>query len=91
LSESRACKRLELVPIDLCGPLEEKSFSDSRYILLLKDDYSRKMFGYFIATKSDVFKYFKEFTLRVEAETGEKLKCIHTDHGTEFCNKRMSF
>jgi transposase InsO family protein len=48
------------------------------------------MFGYFLTTNSDVFKYFKEFTLRVEAETGEKLKCIRTDNGTEFCNKQMN-
>jgi hypothetical protein len=46
LSKSRASKRLELVHADLCGPLEEK-FSGSRYVLLLKDDYSRRMFGYF--------------------------------------------
>jgi hypothetical protein len=68
LSKSRASKRLELVHADLCGPLEEKSFSGSRYVLLLKDDYSRKMFGYFLTTKSDVFKCFKEFTLRVETD-----------------------
>ena len=90
LSESRSSKRLELVHADLCGPLEERSFSGSRYVLLLKDDYSRKMFGYFLATKSDVFKHFKEFTLRAEIETGEKLKCIRTDNGTEFCNKQMN-
>jgi transposase InsO family protein len=48
------------------------------------------MFGYFLARKSDVFKRFKEFTLRAETERGEKLKCIRTDNGTDFCNKQMN-
>jgi hypothetical protein len=32
----------------------------------------------------------RNFTMRVETETGEKLKCICTDNGTEFCNKQMN-
>jgi hypothetical protein len=56
-SSSHATARLELIHADLCGPIEETSFSGAKYLLLLEDDYSRKQFGYFLKAKSDVCKY----------------------------------
>ena len=34
-------KPLELVHIDLCGPMRTRSLNHSRYVLVIIDDYSR--------------------------------------------------
>ena len=34
---------LEIVHIDLCGPIEVQSYKGDKYIMLLVDDYSRMM------------------------------------------------
>jgi hypothetical protein len=65
-SSSHAAARLELIHADLCGRIEETSFSGAKYLLLLKDDYSRKRFGYFLKAKSEVYKYMKSSILKAE-------------------------
>jgi hypothetical protein len=87
-NSSHATARLELIHADLCGRMEETSFSRARYLLLLKDDYYRKQFGYFLKAKSEVYKYNKSFILKAEVETGERLKCLRTDNGKSFVTNR---
>jgi hypothetical protein len=42
---------LELVHIDLCGPMQTQSLGGSYYFLTFIDDYSRKNWVYFLAKK----------------------------------------
>lgn len=44
---TRAADILELVHSDLCGPIDVESLGGARYIMVLVDDFSRKVFGYF--------------------------------------------
>lgn len=82
----RAKELLELIHTDLCGPIPEKSWSGARYIFTLIDDYSRKIFAYFLKSKSEVFTVFKEFLVLVENQTGKRIKKIRSDNGTEYVN-----
>lgn len=34
--------------------------------------------------------FFNKFKVRVENETGRKMKCLRTDNGTEYCNKQLT-
>lgn len=62
---------LDVIHTDLCGPIGA-SISGLRYFLLFIDDYSRKMWVYFLKTKDQTFSYFKEF----KALVGNKLLVI---------------
>jgi hypothetical protein len=57
---------LELIHADICGPMKTISFSGARYFLLFVDDFSRKMWVYFLSKKSYAFSKFQEFKAMVE-------------------------
>ncbi|KAA5592484.1 transposase family protein, partial [Pseudomonas aeruginosa] len=78
---------LELIHSDVCGPMESVSIGGSRYYVLFVDDYSRMVFVYFMKTKSEVFKFFKEFQSLVEKQTDRKIKILRTDNGGEYCSQ----
>jgi GAG-pre-integrase domain len=42
----RAKEKLELVHSDVCGPMSEPSWGNSRYLVTFTDDFTRKTFGY---------------------------------------------
>lgn len=82
----RAAEVLGLVHTDLCGPMPSESWNGARYVFTLIDDYSRKIFAYFIKSKSEVLEVFKEYQTLVEKQTGKLIKKIRSDNGTEYVN-----
>jgi transposase InsO family protein len=75
---------LELVHVDVCGPMQTKPLGGAYYFLLFIDDYTRYTWVYFLRKKSDVFEYFKEFKNMVEKQTGKPIKIVHSDQGGEY-------
>ena len=67
---------LEVINTDLCGPMERKSIGGSRYFLTFQDDFSRMTYVYFLKSKNEVFKYFKEFESLVENQKNNKIKIL---------------
>ena len=59
---------LELVHIDLCGPIDIQSYYGDKYFILFVDDYSRMMTVMVLKDKYDVFQLFKWYLARVEKE-----------------------
>ena len=57
---TRATKSLQLVHTNVCGPIKPSSLGKSNYFLLFIDDFSRKMWFYFLKQKSEAFGAFKE-------------------------------
>ena len=88
---SRAKALLEVVHSDICGPMEVPSIGGSRYYIAFVDDRSRRMFVYFLRTKSEdeVLKAFQTFHVLAERQTGQKIKIIRTDNGLEYTNKKF--
>ena len=80
---------LELIHMDLCGPMKIPSLGGARYFFILIDDFTRRYFVYFLKTKDETIEYFMEFKLRYEKATEFKIKNIRTDNGTEFVNKEF--
>lgn len=78
-SENRSTELLQLIHSDLCGPMENESIGRSRYMLTFIDDFSKKVFCYFLRQKSDAFEKFTEFKAMVENQTGKR-----SDNGTEY-------
>lgn len=79
---ARATKPLELVHIDLAGPIDPASREGFRYSIAFTDDYSGATFVYFLKNKSETVAATKKF-LADTAPYGE-VKCIGSDHGGEF-------
>ena len=77
-------KALELVHFDICGPITLHSNGGERYIITFIDDYSRKIWVYFLQEKSEAFVAFKSYKALVEKEVGNPIKVICTDHGGEY-------
>ncbi|UYV76012.1 hypothetical protein LAZ67_13002147, partial [Cordylochernes scorpioides] len=82
-------KPLELVHMDLCGPMPHQSLGGSKYFFVLVDDFSRRTFIYFLKNKDETLGKFEEFKTRVENELNLKIKDVRTDNGTEFTNHRF--
>ena len=49
---NRATQALHLLYADVCGPFRHKSLNKARYFVLFVDDYSRRMWVFFIKTKA---------------------------------------
>ncbi|GFY25161.1 copia protein [Trichonephila clavipes] len=85
----RSKRPLELLHMDLCGPMPTESQGGNKYFLSIIDDYSRKVTVFPIRNKSDVFHTFIRFQKRAERFLNKKVIAVRTDGGLEFCNKDM--
>lgn len=85
----RAQEKLELIHADLCGPMSEPAWDGSKYFFVLVDDFTRKIFVYFLQSKDETKAKFAEFKAMVENETKLKIQTVRTDGGTEFLNQEM--
>lgn len=69
--------------------MENVSIGKARYFLTFIDDYSRKIFVYFLESKSQVLAKFIDFKAWVETQTERKIKVFRTDNGAEYCSKEF--
>lgn len=81
---------LEYIHFDLWGsPSTVSSLSGAHSFLTFTDDFSKKVWIYFLSTKDEVYNCFAEWKLLVENQKGRKIKCLRTDNGLGFYNQRM--
>ncbi len=67
-----------------------KSLGGSRYFITFTDDFSRKSWIYFLATKSQAFEKFKFFKELVEKNEGKSIKMLRTDRGGELLSNAFN-
>ena len=75
---------LDYVHTDVWGPARVASRGGYVYFVTFIDDYSRKVWVYFMQHKSETFAKFKLWKAEVENQTGRKIKCLRSDNGTEY-------
>jgi len=80
---------LDCVHADLWGPSRTESHEEARYFLSLIDDFSRKVWVYFLKYKNEVVKVFEEWKFLVETQTRRKVKKLRTDNELEFYDERF--
>jgi hypothetical protein len=73
-SEHRSKGILNLVHLDVCGPMLVSSITGSMYYLFFINDFSRKTWIYFLKSKDEVFSRFQEFKALVENQQGRRSK-----------------
>ena len=79
-------KLLELLYIDLFGPIAYISINGSKYYLVIVDDYSCFTWVFFLQEKSQTQETLKRFLRWAQNEFGLRIKKIRSDNGTEFKN-----
>lgn len=91
--KSEGCRStfpLQLVHSDICGPMETQTIGGARYFLTFIDDYTKKVYVYFLKKKSDTLEKFKVFKNEVENQLNSHIKILRTDNGLEYVNTEFS-
>ncbi|GJW31118.1 retrovirus-related pol polyprotein from transposon TNT 1-94 [Tanacetum coccineum] len=58
--------RLNLLHMDLCGPMRVASINGKRYILVIVDDYSRYTWTLFLCSKDETPEVLKDFLMMIQ-------------------------
>jgi transposase InsO family protein len=80
---------LEMLHMDLFGPIAYISIGGNKYGLVNVDDYSRFTWVFFLHDKSETLAVLKKFLKRAQNEFDCKIKKIRSDNGTEFKNTQV--
>ena len=72
----RAQDLLELVHLDVCGPMSTQAKGGYEYFITFTDDDSRCGYVYLMKWKFKAFEKFKEFKAKVENQLGKRIKAI---------------
>jgi transposase InsO family protein len=80
---------LELLHMDLFGPVAYISIGGSKYCLVYVDDYSCFTWVSFLQEKSQTQETLKRFLRWAQNEFGLRIKKIRSENGTEFKNSQI--
>ena len=80
---------LEMLHMDLFGPISIPSLSRKKYVYVIVDDFSRYTWTLFLQYKEKAFENFEMLAKLVENEKGVKIKTIRSDNGGEFVNSKF--
>nr|GEY68185.1 hypothetical protein [Tanacetum cinerariifolium] len=82
--------RLNLLHMDLCGPMWVVSINGKKYILVIIDDYSRYTWTLFLCSKDETPKMLKHFLTMIQRNLQAPVITVRTDKGTEFLNNTLN-
>jgi hypothetical protein len=80
---------LELLHMDLFGPIAYISIDGNKYCLVTVDDYSRFTWMFFLQDKSQTQETLKGFLRQAQNEFGLRMNKIRSDNGTKFKNSQI--
>ncbi|KAJ9566700.1 LOW QUALITY PROTEIN: hypothetical protein OSB04_002666 [Centaurea solstitialis] len=80
---------LDMLHMDLCGPMRVESLARKKYMLVLVDEYSRYTWLEFLRAKSDASDLIIAFIKRIQVLLGRQVKKLRSDNGTEFRNAKL--
>ncbi|GKE57111.1 retrovirus-related pol polyprotein from transposon TNT 1-94 [Tanacetum coccineum] len=82
-------RRLQLLHVDLCGPMRVESINGKKYVLVIIDDYSRYTWTHFLRSKDKTPEVLIDFLRLVQRGLHAQVRTVRTDKGTEFLNKTL--
>ncbi|GJV15797.1 retrovirus-related pol polyprotein from transposon TNT 1-94 [Tanacetum coccineum] len=82
-------RRLQLLHMDLCGPMRVESINGKKYVLVIVDDYSRYTWTHFLRTKDETPEVLNDFLRLVQRGLHAQVRIVRTDKGTKFLNKTL--
>nr|GEU85068.1 retrovirus-related Pol polyprotein from transposon TNT 1-94 [Tanacetum cinerariifolium] len=81
--------RLNMLHMDLCGPMWVAIINGKKYILVTVDDYSRYTWTLFLRSKDEAPEVLKDFLTMIQRNLQALVIFVRTDRGTEFLNKTL--
>jgi hypothetical protein len=75
---------LEMLHMDLFGPIAYISIGGNKYGLVIIDDYLCFTWVFFLHDKREIQEVLNKFLKRAQNEFDAKVKKIRNDNGTEF-------
>lgn len=88
-SYTRSKEVLDLIHLDVCGPMVVKYLGGHQYYVTFINDFSRKTWLYLLKNKHEVFKKFQEFKIEVKNLTERKIKTLRSDNRGEYTSKEL--
>ncbi|KAJ9557467.1 hypothetical protein OSB04_012081 [Centaurea solstitialis] len=80
---------LQLLHMDLFGPVNVQSIGGKKYTLVIVDEYSRYTWVFFLRSKNDAPEEIILFVRKMEKLNNLSVRSIRSDHGTEFKNSTL--
>ncbi|CAI7765596.1 unnamed protein product [Closterium sp. NIES-53] len=85
LAVGQSSDSVELMHVDLVGPMKVKGDGGALYSMTMVDDYTRLTWSFPLAKKSDAASVIiEEWLPMVERQSGKRVKAILSDRGGEF-------
>ena len=88
-TEVSTSKPLELLHMDLFGPISIASLGGKYYGYVIMNDYFMYTWVHFLKNKNDVFQIFTKFSKSVQKEKSVEIIKVRSDHGKEFENSEF--
>nr|GEY95074.1 hypothetical protein [Tanacetum cinerariifolium] len=82
-------RRLQLLHMDLCGPMRVASINGKKYVLVIVDDYSRYTWTHFLRSKDETPEVLIDFLRLVQRGLHAQVRIVRTDKGTKFLNQTL--
>nr|GEY92577.1 retrovirus-related Pol polyprotein from transposon TNT 1-94 [Tanacetum cinerariifolium] len=82
-------RRLQLLHMNLCGPMRVASINGKRYVLVIVDDYFRYTWTHFLRSKYETPEVLIDFLRLVQRGLHAQVRIVRTDKGTEFLNQSL--
>lgn len=89
MSRPRSTSVAELLHTDIAGPVKEAGPNGEKYFVTITDDYSHFCVVYPITQKSQATEKLINYILKLENQTGNKVKRIRSDNGGEYHANRL--
>ena len=89
---SNITEPLQLLHMDLFGPVNVMSLSRKRYALVIADDFSKFTWVLFLHSKDETPQLVIDLIKEIELDSNDKLRvrAIRCNNGTEFKNKTLN-
>nr|GEW21525.1 retrovirus-related Pol polyprotein from transposon TNT 1-94 [Tanacetum cinerariifolium] len=82
-------RQLQILHMDLCGPMRVESINGKKYVLVIVDDYSRYTWTHFLRSKDETPKVFIDFLKLVQKGLHAQVRTVQINKGTKFLNKTL--
>nr|GEU85546.1 retrovirus-related Pol polyprotein from transposon TNT 1-94 [Tanacetum cinerariifolium] len=82
-------RRLQLLHMDLYGPMRVESINGKKYVLVIVDDYSRHTWTHILRPKDKTPEVLIHFLRLVQKGLHAQVRVVRTDKGMKFLNKTL--